>query len=154
MAEDNPPEIIIINPATADGWLEQQAMDGARAMLIEQIGKVDRGNNFRVYMPVTAKGQGIYVHAKVSIMDDRLLRVGSANLNNRSFGLDSECDVVIDAADLDTARRTAAFLARTPDALLEPLDASFGHDTGFGRQRLPGERGMDGFFYARLEMTA
>src|SRR5690606_8350781 len=39
-----------------------------------------------------------YVHAKVSIVDDRLLRVGSANLNNRSLGLDSECDVVIDAA--------------------------------------------------------
>ena len=36
-------------------------------------------------------------------------------------------------------------------AVLEPLDASFGHDTGFGRQRLPGERGMDGFFYARLQ---
>jgi 16S rRNA (cytosine967-C5)-methyltransferase len=50
----------------------------------------------------------------------------------------------------ENAAQVEAFLARTPDALLEPLDASFGHDTGFGRQRLPGERGMDGFFYARL----
>ena len=33
---------------------------------------------------------------------------------------------------------------------LEPLDAGFGHDTGHGHQRLPGEGGMDGFFYARL----
>jgi hypothetical protein len=32
----------------------------------------------------------------------------------------------------------------------EPLAASFGHDTGFGSQRLPGEGGMDGFFCARL----
>ena len=44
----------------------------------------------------------------------------------------------------------AAFLARTPGAILEPLDARFGHDTGHGHQRLPGEDGMDGFFYARL----
>ncbi|NUS38068.1 MAG: 16S rRNA (cytosine(967)-C(5))-methyltransferase RsmB [Lysobacter sp.] len=46
--------------------------------------------------------------------------------------------------------QVAAFLARTPDAALEPLDARFGHDTGHGRQRFPGEDGMDGFFYARL----
>jgi 16S rRNA (cytosine967-C5)-methyltransferase len=47
--------------------------------------------------------------------------------------------------------QVAAFLARTPDAQLAPLDARFGHDTGHGRQRFPGEDGMDGFFYARLE---
>jgi phosphatidylserine/phosphatidylglycerophosphate/cardiolipin synthase-like enzyme len=31
------------------------------------------------------------------IVDDDVLRVGSANLNNRSMGLDSECDAMIDA---------------------------------------------------------
>ena len=50
----------------------------------------------------------------------------------------------------ENAAQVDAFLARTPDAALAPLDASFGHDTGFGAQRLPGEGGMDGFFYARL----
>lgn len=47
-------------------------------------------------------------------------------------------------------RQVEAFLQRTTDARLEPLDAAFGRDTGFGHQRLPGEGGMDGFFYARL----
>ncbi len=98
MKETDPPEIVMVMPHRADGWLEQQAMDGARAMLIEQIGKVDTNDRFRVYMPVTRKGADIYVHAKLAVMDDRLLRVGSANLNNRSFGLDSECDAVIDGA--------------------------------------------------------
>ncbi|HSR65505.1 MAG TPA: 16S rRNA (cytosine(967)-C(5))-methyltransferase RsmB [Xanthomonadaceae bacterium] len=46
--------------------------------------------------------------------------------------------------------QVAAFLARTPDAVLAPLDDRYGHDTGHGRQRFPGEDGMDGFFYARL----
>jgi phosphatidylserine/phosphatidylglycerophosphate/cardiolipin synthase-like enzyme len=32
------------------------------------------------------------------IVDDEVLRIGSANLNNRSMGLDSECDLFIDAA--------------------------------------------------------
>jgi len=47
-----------------------------------------------------------------------------------------------------------AFLSRTPDAQAEPLDARFGHAAGAGRQRLPGELGYDGFFYARLRKRA
>ncbi|MDQ3038714.1 MAG: 16S rRNA (cytosine(967)-C(5))-methyltransferase RsmB [Pseudomonadota bacterium] len=50
----------------------------------------------------------------------------------------------------ENAGQVEAFLARMPDAILEPLDAGYGHDTGCGHQRLPGELGMDGFFYARL----
>lgn len=51
--------------------------------------------------------------------------------------------------------QVAAFLARTADARIEPLDARFGRPVpaatgGSGRQRLPGEDGMDGFFYARI----
>ena len=50
----------------------------------------------------------------------------------------------------ENAAQVEAFLARHPDATLEPLDARFGRDTGFGCQRLPGENDMDGFFIARL----
>jgi 16S rRNA (cytosine967-C5)-methyltransferase len=51
--------------------------------------------------------------------------------------------------------QVAGFLARTPGATLQPLDDRFGHEVpvaghGSVRQRLPGEDGMDGFFYARL----
>lgn len=46
-----------------------------------------------------------------------------------------------------------AFLARTPDARAEVLDESFGHASGAGRQRFPGEQGGDGFFYARVRRT-
>ncbi len=57
-------------------------------------------------------------------------------------------------------RQVAAFLARTADARLAPLDDRFGHAVdvrgddgaplGQVRQRFPGEDGMDGFFYARI----
>lgn len=43
-----------------------------------------------------------------------------------------------------------AFLARTPRAGFLPLGDAYGHDSWAGRQRLPGEHGADGFFYARL----
>src|SRR5690606_15397189 len=48
------------------------------------------------------------------------------------------------------AGQVEAFLARTPGAVAEPLDDRFGRVDGPGRQRLPGEGGMDGFFVARL----
>ncbi|MGH8030777.1 MAG: 16S rRNA (cytosine(967)-C(5))-methyltransferase RsmB [Luteimonas sp.] len=50
----------------------------------------------------------------------------------------------------ENAEQLDAFLARTPDAIAEPLDETFGRIAGAGRQRLPGEDGMDGFFYARV----
>ncbi|HET8818444.1 MAG TPA: 16S rRNA (cytosine(967)-C(5))-methyltransferase RsmB [Xanthomonadaceae bacterium] len=50
----------------------------------------------------------------------------------------------------ENADQVDAFLARTPDARAEPLDDRFGRISGAGRQRLPGDGGMDGFFYARL----
>ena len=107
MAEPDAPEIVMVMPRTAEGWLEQQAMDAARLKLIEAIGRNDNSNRFRIYVPTTAGGDDIYVHAKIAIVDDRMLRVGSSNLNNRSQRLDSECDVTIDCA-LPANRKAAA----------------------------------------------
>jgi len=50
----------------------------------------------------------------------------------------------------ENARQLEAFRARHPDALPEALDDAWGHEDGAGRQRLPGEQDMDGFFYASL----
>ena len=54
----------------------------------------------------------------------------------------------------ENAGQVDAFLARHADFTLAPLDDRFGRDTGAGHQRLPGEDGMDGFFYARLVRSA
>jgi phosphatidylserine/phosphatidylglycerophosphate/cardiolipin synthase-like enzyme len=95
--EADGPEIVIVNPLGAQGWLEPVAMDTARARLIAALRARDRHGRLAVYHPFTAGGEPIYVHAKVTVIDDRFLRVGSANLNNRSMRLDTECDVAIDA---------------------------------------------------------
>lgn len=96
MGEQNPPDIVVVMPRSAEGWLEQMAMDAARVQLARAIGRVDKRDRFRIYVPLTKGGKDIYVHAKLMIVDDRILRIGSANLNNRSLGLDSECDMVLD----------------------------------------------------------
>lgn len=96
LLEPDPPEIVIVSTLTADGWLEQVAMDTARVELVETLKQADHAGRFHIYSPFAADGTPIYVHAKLLIVDDELLRVGSANMNNRSMGLDSECDVFID----------------------------------------------------------
>jgi phospholipase D1/2 len=99
LAEPEPPEFVIVNPREAYGWLDEAVMGPARYELMKALGDKDEKARFRIYYPVTEGGQDIYVHAKVMIVDDRVLRVGSANMNNRSMGLDSECDLLIDSAD-------------------------------------------------------
>ncbi|MCT2400999.1 phospholipase D-like domain-containing protein [Novosphingobium mangrovi (ex Huang et al. 2023)] len=98
LLEQDPPEFLIVNPLTAQGWLEQAAMDTARVELIETLQHADHAGRFRIYHPLAIDGTPIYVHSKLMIVDDEILRVGSANMNNRSMGLDSECDVFIDTA--------------------------------------------------------
>ena len=56
------------------------------------------------------------------------------------------CSVLRD----ENERQVDRFLAAHPEATALPLDARFGRPSGAGRQRLPGEDGMDGFFYALL----
>lgn len=108
LAEPDGPDIVVVHPAHADGWLEQQAMDTARARLFQAMKQRDPHGRLRLYHPVTAGGQAIYVHAKILVIDDRVLRVGSSNFNNRSLGLDTECDVALAATDEATATRIAA----------------------------------------------
>lgn len=97
LEEENPPEFVIVHPVTAEGWLERMAMDDTRSWLASTLGHVDRNDRFHLYVPYTGNTP-VYVHSKLMIVDDQILRIGSANLNNRSMGLDSECDVFIDAA--------------------------------------------------------
>ena len=98
LSQPDPPEVLLINPLSAEGWLEQAAMDSARVRLCHAIGERDALDRFRIFVPFTSGGTPIYVHSKMMIVDDEVLRIGSANMNNRSLGLDSEADIFIDAA--------------------------------------------------------
>ncbi|RMC37324.1 phospholipase D-like domain-containing protein [Paracoccus alkanivorans] len=121
LAEENGPEVVIVNPHTADGWLEPIAMDTARARLVEALRRVDRHGRFRIYHPVTTGGAEIYVHAKVTVVDDRILRVGSSNFNNRSLQLDTECDVLLSSDEEGNESLRDEIAAVRNDLLAEHL---------------------------------
>lgn len=50
----------------------------------------------------------------------------------------------------ENSEQVKQFLAHTADAREDPIEAEWGHACGYGRQVLPGENKMDGFYYARL----
>ena len=121
--EPDGPEIVIVNPVKAEGWLEPIVMDTARARLFEALKSRDRYDRFRIYHAVTRGGEYIYVHAKVTIVDGEILRVGSSNFNNRSMRLDSECDVTIDATRHVNAHAKKEIRGVAFNLLAEHLDS-------------------------------
>ena len=120
LTESDPPEFVIVHAEGADGWIEGKAMDPARAELVRSLEELDKNGKFHIYIPQSGKTP-IYVHAKLTIVDDCILRIGSANLNNRSMGLDSECDVFIDCARPGNAHAAAPITALRHSLLAEHL---------------------------------
>jgi phospholipase D1/2 len=96
LGEPDGPEVVVVMPRRSESRLEERAMDSARYRLLQLLWAADEYGRFGVYWPVTDGGTPIYVHSKVLVADDRLLRIGSSNLNNRSMGFDTECDLAVE----------------------------------------------------------
>ncbi|MEX2124201.1 MAG: phospholipase D-like domain-containing protein [Woeseia sp.] len=123
LREPDGPEIVLVLPQSAEGWLEQQAMDGARVSLFRMLWGADANKRFGAFYPVTERSEPIYVHAKIMVIDDTLLRVGSSNLNNRSMCFDTECDLAFEARNDSPANDHVreAIVAVQNDLLCEHL---------------------------------
>jgi phospholipase D1/2 len=128
MRENPKLEVVIIAPRTSRSWLEGQTMRARLAAFMRSLEDLElRDRVALLYPQVEAGGRAldIMIHSKTMVVDDVLLRVGSANLNNRSLGLDSECDL--------------AFEARTPDqrrAIVRLRDRMLGHFCGAGPEEV------------------
>jgi len=93
------PEIVILLPRATDGWLSQQSMDRMRIRILQNLRAADAHHRFNVYyadIPGLAPDQSIRLHSKLMIVDERFVHIGSSNLNNRSMGLDTECDLAVE----------------------------------------------------------
>jgi phosphatidylserine/phosphatidylglycerophosphate/cardiolipin synthase-like enzyme len=129
LSEPDGPEIVAIGPSQSPSFFDQMTMDSARTMAMNRLIEADIHGHFHAFCARTPNDQPVIVHAKVTIIDDDLLRIGSANLNNRSTGLDSECDVAIEAQDDGTraairafrCREIAHFLGREPEDVVAAI---------------------------------
>jgi phosphatidylserine/phosphatidylglycerophosphate/cardiolipin synthase-like enzyme/uncharacterized membrane protein YdjX (TVP38/TMEM64 family) len=94
-------QAVLVAPHTPEKWLEHHTMRNGRIKFLRTLQEADVGDRVRLMCPEIRAGderiEHTMVHSKVMIVDDRMLRVGSANLNNRSMGTDTECDLMIEA---------------------------------------------------------
>jgi phosphatidylserine/phosphatidylglycerophosphate/cardiolipin synthase-like enzyme/uncharacterized membrane protein YdjX (TVP38/TMEM64 family) len=125
LAEPDPPEVVLVTRLLSHGWLEEHTMHVLRTRLVKQLRAADAHGRFEVYFPFVpglAEGTCVDCHSKVMIVDDEWLRIGSANLSNRSMGFDTECDLTFEAGG---TRRVEAAVRDFRDRLVaEHLDTS------------------------------
>jgi phosphatidylserine/phosphatidylglycerophosphate/cardiolipin synthase-like enzyme/uncharacterized membrane protein YdjX (TVP38/TMEM64 family) len=92
-------EVVTVSPRRYSSWVVASTLGSRRADFVRLLMEAG-GDRVRLTYPcVEDAGTTIdtMVHSKVMIVDDDVLRIGSANLNNRSMGVDTECDLVIAA---------------------------------------------------------
>jgi phosphatidylserine/phosphatidylglycerophosphate/cardiolipin synthase-like enzyme len=97
LAEPEGPHVVLIGPERSPSYFDRITMDRARSNALWRLKSSDVFGRFHAFAPHTRGGRPIISHSKVMIVDDRLLRVSSANLNNRSQGFDTECELAIEA---------------------------------------------------------
>lgn len=128
LQERDGPEIIVLMTYASRGLAERIVMGKNRDRLIRRLRQADRHDRLRVWYPCTPAPDGghrqVKIHSKLIIVDDVFLRVGSSNLNNRSIGLDTECDLAIEA-QTGTERQSITNLRNR--LMTEHLDATPAH---------------------------
>jgi phosphatidylserine/phosphatidylglycerophosphate/cardiolipin synthase-like enzyme len=123
LEEADGPEIVVVVRRFGHRWLEEYTMHVLRGRLTRRLRGADRHGRFHIYYPhVDRLGERtcLDLHSKLMIVDDEILRIGSANLCNRSMGMDSECDAALEARG--DARVAAAIAAYRNRLLGEHLD--------------------------------
>jgi phosphatidylserine/phosphatidylglycerophosphate/cardiolipin synthase-like enzyme len=104
-------EVVVVLNIRGETFKEQVAVGLAQAKVIGELREATAGTNNRlgIYytVPDTNGGaepeRGTYIHSKLLIVDDRFLTVGSANLTNRSVGVDTELNAALETLEVEDA---------------------------------------------------
>ncbi len=106
LSEPDGPEVVVVTPKECHGWLEQSTMGAFRDAVFRQLIAADTHRRLRIVYPAASRERDVptFVHSKVMIIDDALALIGSANLSRRSMGVDTECDLAVDACGEPQAR--------------------------------------------------
>lgn len=125
LAEPDGPEVVIVTTLAAHGTIERLVLGANRDRFLRRLVEADRHGRLRAFYPVVPGPDGgeaeINVHSKLIVVDDAFVRVGSANLNQRSEGLDTELDVAVEAR---FARERDAIRRLRDRLLAEHLDVA------------------------------
>ena len=98
MKDKNSPKIniILILPKKPHAFVEEISIGLIQAKVLDALKETatHEGHQLGIYYTLSGRGKddnpATYIHSKLLIIDDIFLSVGSANMTNRSMGLDTE----------------------------------------------------------------
>src|SRR4029434_10896754 len=107
----------MVGPPACSGWLEERTDGVLRNRFVKRLLERDKFCRLRFVYPVRhgVTPCPVFIYSKICLIDDTFARVGSANLTNRSLGLDTECDLAIESGGNS---RIEAAIARVRNRLL------------------------------------
>lgn len=108
-------EVVLVLNMRAETLKEEVAVGLAQAKVLADLREAARGtpHQLGIYYTTPDKegteepSRATYIHAKLMIVDDRILNIGSANLTNRSTGVDTELNATFEACSDDASRDEA-----------------------------------------------
>jgi phosphatidylserine/phosphatidylglycerophosphate/cardiolipin synthase-like enzyme len=103
------PQIVLVLPKRMHTLIEDISLSVVQAKMLRSLSEIAEKNKRDLGIYYTAAAltaalgpeKSTYIHSKVLIVDDRLLSVGSANITNRSMGMDTELNLSWEAAPDD-----------------------------------------------------
>ncbi len=101
--EPEGPDIIIIMSKELPDTLGRMTMGANNSLQLSRLLESDTHGKVSFFSRVAPDDTDVTVkvHSKLMIVDGRYITLGSANISRRSFGMDSELNVVVDAHDCD-----------------------------------------------------
>jgi phospholipase D1/2 len=133
-------QIVIVLPKRPHTFLEELSLGLAQTKMLHSLRELARarGHDLGVYYTRAGSlGPGeevsTYIHAKLLLVDDRFLTVGSANVTNRSMGLDTELNLAWEAASPEDAGLGVSIRAVRVDLLKE--HTGLGDESGLREPR-------------------
>jgi phospholipase D1/2 len=126
-------EIVVVVNERAEAIKEELTVGLRQAEILENLREVAglTGHALGMYWSrpegQVDSFQATYIHSKVTIVDDRFLSVGSANLTNRSMGVDSELHASWEASPDDAS---SPLVARVREIRVSLLAEHSGQDCG------------------------
>ncbi|TVQ25472.1 MAG: hypothetical protein EA383_08235 [Spirochaetaceae bacterium] len=104
--EPEGPDVIIIMSKELPDTLGRITMGANNSLQLSRLLEEDTRGKVSFYSRVAPDDTDVTVkvHSKLMIVDGRYITLGSANISRRSFGMDSELNMVIDAGKCDNQR--------------------------------------------------
>jgi uncharacterized membrane protein YdjX (TVP38/TMEM64 family) len=103
--------VLLVSCYNPEGIMERKSMWHGRVHFRDTLESNGVGKRVTLTYPASVENgheKPVRIHSKVMIVDDTYLRVGSSNINNRSMGFDTECDLVIEAHNEEARHKIAS----------------------------------------------